>query len=559
MSDDTAAAITELVRARRRRLARDTQHVAHLLEQREWASANAAARSLTLTGCLAGAPTLVRAFTSSGAAEVVSKGKPTNWPNLKALWALLRRHVSGSIPAARHGLKHTAAALLALRLEKAPERLNAFVTAAALLVMADDIDQARVALRRAEALLDEIRGEAPPSAPVAASIADLAFVAVLIDEFGLAIRAWEWVRGNVDDATSAVVGQAEFGLALVNVLLGWQSRVTSEMLAFIDTGDPGDLGFGAEWGALVRTARAWRLIDRGRPDDALVQTRAAVGMVAEPQLIGAVVAANATANIAAGRPGAARQFLEGVISRSAPVDIGSATGARRYGLAAAAAALCGDSEGGKALLEDVRESRLVSIGRSIVHLASPEVDPGVVMAPSAQRALVPLTGPRLAIIEWLAFAAVQLAAGHSSVAAAVLERVSDIAQNEDVHYYGYMLPAASASTLAALAAERDLPEVAHDLRHARAQTRLNAPALTAREWEVLELVAGGLTNSEIANRLFLSPNTVKYHLTRVFRRWGVSSREEALALAVATHGSRFDALGEAIVVNQEPENPRASG
>jgi DNA-binding NarL/FixJ family response regulator len=57
-----------------------------------------------------------------------------------------------------------------------------------------------------------------------------------------------------------------------------------------------------------------------------------------------------------------------------------------------------------------------------------------------------------------------------------------------------------------------------------------APAsFSFREKQVLELVAMGLTNSEIAARLHLSESTIKSHLSSSFRKLGVSSRAEAAA------------------------------
>jgi DNA-binding NarL/FixJ family response regulator len=55
--------------------------------------------------------------------------------------------------------------------------------------------------------------------------------------------------------------------------------------------------------------------------------------------------------------------------------------------------------------------------------------------------------------------------------------------------------------------------------------------LSAREVEVLKLVAKGLTNAEIARDLFISPNTVSRHLNSVYRKLGVTSRAAATRFA----------------------------
>jgi ATP/maltotriose-dependent transcriptional regulator MalT len=55
--------------------------------------------------------------------------------------------------------------------------------------------------------------------------------------------------------------------------------------------------------------------------------------------------------------------------------------------------------------------------------------------------------------------------------------------------------------------------------------------LTEREVEVLRLIAGGLTNNEIASELFLSAKTVSRHLSNIFTKIGVSSRAGATAFA----------------------------
>lgn len=64
-------------------------------------------------------------------------------------------------------------------------------------------------------------------------------------------------------------------------------------------------------------------------------------------------------------------------------------------------------------------------------------------------------------------------------------------------------------------------------------------ALSRTERRVIGLVQSGLTNREIAGRLYVSPRTVQSHLYNVFKKVGVSSREE-LAREAKEHGVTAD-------------------
>lgn len=76
------------------------------------------------------------------------------------------------------------------------------------------------------------------------------------------------------------------------------------------------------------------------------------------------------------------------------------------------------------------------------------------------------------------------------------------------------------------------PAVASRLVHAvRAPSRPGGEPLSAREREVLALVAKGTSNREIARELFISEATVKTHLTHLYAKLGVNDRAAAVAVA----------------------------
>ena len=67
----------------------------------------------------------------------------------------------------------------------------------------------------------------------------------------------------------------------------------------------------------------------------------------------------------------------------------------------------------------------------------------------------------------------------------------------------------------------------------RSRRRTAGPAgLTAREVEVLGLLAHGLTSTEIAQRLFISAKTVRNHLEHVYLKVGVTNRTGAMLFAL---------------------------
>ena len=64
--------------------------------------------------------------------------------------------------------------------------------------------------------------------------------------------------------------------------------------------------------------------------------------------------------------------------------------------------------------------------------------------------------------------------------------------------------------------------------------RKKRPSLSEREIEIVRLVAKGFSNDELAERLHLSPDTIKVHLRHVYEKLGVESRVEAVTEAMRT-------------------------
>jgi two-component system nitrate/nitrite response regulator NarL len=64
----------------------------------------------------------------------------------------------------------------------------------------------------------------------------------------------------------------------------------------------------------------------------------------------------------------------------------------------------------------------------------------------------------------------------------------------------------------------------------RRDERAELPALTSRQWEILRLIDEGLSNKEIAQRLYIEVPTVKNHIHNILDKLQVRRRSEAAAL-----------------------------
>jgi NarL family two-component system response regulator LiaR len=106
---------------------------------------------------------------------------------------------------------------------------------------------------------------------------------------------------------------------------------------------------------------------------------------------------------------------------------------------------------------------------------------------------------------------------------------------------GYLLKNVSADELANAirAANAGRPTLAPEAAEALIQAAMHKPTighdLTEREHEIIKLLAEGLSNPAISERLFISRSTVKFHVSNVLSKLGAENRTEAVAIAIQNH------------------------
>ena len=204
--------------------------------------------------------------------------------------------------------------------------------------------------------------------------------------------------------------------------------------------------------------------------------------------------------------------------------LASLNGAAAHAVLAASSparvALCVSDEAIRSRIEEVLDEaghEIVDVSSSLEGLiaAAPLTDPHLVVLVSAFEPFGTSSEIRLLRAQLGDIPLVIVASGSLGRAARklVLSQADGLVQASELE------SALAAGISCALADQLCVPS---SLREA-----LAAPVFSYREKQVLELVLGGLTNGEIAARLYLSESTVKSHLASSFRKLGVSSRTEA--------------------------------
>lgn len=87
-------------------------------------------------------------------------------------------------------------------------------------------------------------------------------------------------------------------------------------------------------------------------------------------------------------------------------------------------------------------------------------------------------------------------------------------------------------------AAHDKAVIAPEVKHVLAQQSdnlLHHETLTNREWQIFRSLMAGNTNAEIAQKLVISVSTVKFHVSNILSKLGVTNRSEAIAYAIQHH------------------------
>lgn len=486
-------------------------------------------------------------------------------PALLGLAALVRQQISGDVAAMDADLSRAARLLQKEGTNDFTRRVSNLALAALCLLLSSQPDEAVATAQRAAALLADITekpGAADPAGPagradptgatdptdptepadptnpgdpatappptgqqrLASAACDLAGIFAVVGDSPQASRLWSWVRSVVSDPSSPLLAQVDVGLSCAASFIGDRTKTSSLGHRAVAADHHQGL-----WRALVMSARCYDALDDLSPRRALDASRSAVDMLPDPYALGSLVSAHVTALIASGRPDWAVDFLAAVDEHGSPSSDASGLGQTRSLLRVAANAAAGNASAAAA-----HEQRMPP-GSPLFLLASAyrslwDGRPGEA-AEAAGDIRDGLLSPRLESLRRVISAAARLRAGHDELALGELLTAGAIAELQGVRWAMLMIPRADVAALTVLAATYGAHEV---LRHFPDAENVQLEAvprvdLTQRETEILDLVARGLTNAEIAVKVFISANTVKYHLTRIYRRLGVTTRDEAVA------------------------------
>lgn len=501
-----------------------------LIEAGQTQQANLLVREMSIAEILMHGVELHTSIAAAMRSDAFASVLTPQYPGLLIIVAIARSEASGTIVALKPALRQAARALLARKVSSIGVRArNLSLASFALFLAGDEGDSRDIGRRTAELVLSVEPGAAVPDlAELCAAAVDVALSFVLSEQFEGAIAVWTWVRERLADPTSATLMQADWGLSIVGGI-GANRAMMSPLAQWVFSHDErvDDESIATDpWWALVQTARSWAALDAFDAQRALAISRRALERVTNPRRNAPLSSMHAIALMACGYGAAAADFFD----RQGDTEPIKEWPERswRVLLTVMARSLAGadvsDLLDSRALREDPDKR---AIGTAYAWLvAGTGRTPAVKdIHPEAGRSL------RVQTLAGLVRAATELRLGNDAAAVAALQTVDSLHAARGRTGWALLLPDTDVQALRELAVREEMPALADALPARTAVHAVEPPVeLTDREREVLHLLQRGHTNAEIAGALFISPNTVKFHVANILKRLGVTTREEAAAL-----------------------------
>ena len=257
-------------------------------------------------------------------------------------------------------------------------------------------------------------------------------------------------------------------------------------------------------------------------DDAEVWRDRALPLLASPIADSTVARLLSRVELLAGRPAEAVAWAERAVDRARATDRGIEAAEGEIVLSRARLALRGPGDRGRAVtaLEEMVAAAEARGHRSVRTSAARELRPlGVRLRPLAGSGWTGLTAREAEVAR-------AVAAGESN---------SEIAQRLSLSAHTVRAHVSRVLAAFGVAGRSALPTAM-----GRSRAGPDRPALTPRQRQIAGLVAEGLANAEIAQRLEVSPRTVERHVSDILLRWGLTSRTAVAGAVVSGTTLRDD-------------------
>lgn len=505
-----------------------------LLKTGDLDGAERALRRIAFSELMVNAAALHDALRSLPMTTPIGALASTERPALLLALAFARRESTGRLDAMVPLLVSAAAVLRKSSASSPAQRARDLSLAALCLMLAqhstDCIDMARRGADLVRAFTITSDDDAATLVGVAA--VDLALAFFLNDRVAEAASMWRWVREHTVDPRLPRLMQADWGTSVVGLVVGDRTMVSPLAAATIEMplmDREKDIPTRDPWWLMVATARTWAAIDRGDFSGALVMSQCAVSATPTPAVTGPLALAYCAALLLNGRTSSALTFVDEQLALLPPDGMGS-TGPRLAAVGMTASAIAGDSARLAHFSTMVRPypglHRLASAFAAMV-----TGDPHAAINALAEYN-DDIFGPRWRALYWTLFTAVHARAGHRAMAVEGLRNLVPLIERQRLGAWLMLIPQPELDAVRGIAADSDFDFVLQLLPAHAGISVVPVVTFTTREEEILRLIGQGFTNTQIANALFISPNTVKFHVAKLLKRLGVSSREEAAELGV---------------------------